>query len=194
MSLMPRRDMKKVTYGRRRMVLWLAAEYNRAKVFLGNPEMNIFQKITVLRTMLLALSLGFCSNGFAAGGNYSSDADLKPILKMIEAEQYESAINHLYAELDVDPDNPDILSLLGFSYRKTRNFEDAMTYYQWALKIEPDHKGANEYLGELYLQTNQLDKAVRQLEILDGLCSFGCQEYSKLKNAIDSYQQKGSNS
>ena len=156
--------------------------------------MKTFHDLSRLRIIVLALLLSYGSSGFAAGGSYSSDVNLKPIMQMLEAEQYETAINHLYAELDIDPDNPDILSLLGFSLRKTRNFEDAMTYYQWALKIEPDHKGANEYLGELYLQTNQLEKAVRQLEILDSLCSFGCKEYSKLKNAIDSYQQKGSNS
>ena len=60
--------------------------------------------------------------------------------------------------------------------------------------IVEEHKGANEYLGELYLETNQLDKAVRQLEILDGLCTFSCKEYSKPKKAIDSYQEPASNS
>ena len=107
---------------------------------------------------------------------------------MIEQENYETAINALFDELDLDPDNPDILSLLGFSYRKIRQYEDALTFYEWALKAEPKHRGANEYLGELYLETNQFDKAVQQLEILDSLCSFGCKEYKTLKNAIDAYQ------
>lgn len=130
----------------------------------------------------------------ADSGNYSSNADLKPILALIEDGNYESAIDRLHDELDVDPDNPDIMSLLGFSYRKTRNFEDALTFYEWALKAEPEHKGANEYLGELYLETNQFDKAMHQLEILDSLCSSDCKEYSKLKKAIDSFQQSASNS
>ncbi|MCG8419108.1 MAG: tetratricopeptide repeat protein [Proteobacteria bacterium] len=134
--------------------------------------------------------LSFACSGLAAGGNYSSDVDLGPIMEMIEAGNYESAIDELHVELDYDPDNPDILSLLGFSYRKTRQFEDALTFYQWALKVEPEHRGANEYLGELYLETNQLEKAVEQLEILDNICSFGCKEYSTLKEAIDSYQSE----
>ena len=145
-------------------------------------------------TALIALSFAFTGIGQADGGNYASDADLKPIMKLINAGEYESAIDRLHEELDYDPDNPDILSLLGFSYRKTRNFEDALTFYQWALKVEPKHRGANEYLGELYLETNQLDKAVEQLDILDGLCVFSCKEYSKLKKAIDSYQESASNS
>ncbi len=141
---------------------------------------------------LFGLLLTFSGPVPAEGGNYTSDADLKPIIKMIEAGRYESAIDRLHDELDIDPDNADILSLLGFSYRKTRQFEDALTFYEWALKIEPEHRGANEYLGELYLETNQLEKAVRQLEILDSICSFGCKEYTKLKNAIDSYQDSSS--
>lgn len=156
--------------------------------------MKAHNSLQLIYPPLMALLLLFAGNGHAAGGNYSSDVDFEPILAMIQDGDYESAIDHLYAELDVDPDNPDILSLLGFSLRKNRNFDDALTYYQWALKVEPDHRGANEYLGELYLETNQFDKAIEQLEILDNLCSFNCKEYSTLKHAIDSYQQMGSNS
>jgi tetratricopeptide (TPR) repeat protein len=86
------------------------------------------------------------------------------------------------------------MSLLGFSYRKTQNYENALTMYQWALKVEPRHRGANEYLGELYLETDQFDKAMQQLEILDSLCTFNCKEYSTLKKAIDTYQKSASNS
>lgn len=143
--------------------------------------------------MLLTLT-GFGFQAHAASGNYSSDVDLKPILALIDEGKYESAIDQLHDELDIDPDNPDILSLLGFSYRKTRQFEDAYTFYQWALRVEPEHRGANEYLGELYLETNQLEKAMQQLEILDDLCTFRCKEYTKLKNAIDDYQDSASNS
>jgi tetratricopeptide (TPR) repeat protein len=141
-----------------------------------------------------AFALAFCGSAFAAGGNSSSDVDLDPIIDLIDAGKYESAIDRLHNVLDTDPDNPDIMSLLGFSYRKTQNYEDALTFYQWALRVEPEHRGANEYLGELYLETNQFDKAIRQLEILDSLCTFNCKEYSTLKKAIDSYQNSASNS
>ena len=137
-----------------------------------------------------ALLLAFSSAGYAAGGNYSSDVDLDPILELIEQGKYESAIDRLHDQLDLHPDNADVMSLLGFSYRKTRNYEDALTFYEWALRAEPDHRGANEYLGELYLETNQFDKALEQLQILDNLCTFNCKEYSKLKQMIDSFQEK----
>ena len=148
-----------------------------------------------LNSMFLGFALLiFSAAGYPAGGNYSSNADLKPILKLIDKGEYHSAIDMLHDELDVDPDNADIMSLLGFSYRKTRNYDDALTFYQWALKAEPDHRGANEYLGELYLETNQFDKAIEQLQILDNICRRNCAEYSKLKGMIDSFQQSASNS
>ena len=131
----------------------------------------------------------FASTGaFADAGNYSSDVNLKPVMAMIKASDYDGAINALHDILDVDPDNPDVMALLGFSYRKTGNYEDALTFYQWALRSAPKHIGANEYLGELYLETNQFDKAVQQLEILDNICRSGCKEYTKLKEAIDSHE------
>ena len=146
-------------------------------------------------TAILAVALvAFSTGGYAAGGNYSSKTDLKPIVQLIEQGEYETAINKLHDSLDLDPDNADIMSLLGYSYRKTQNYEDAQTFYEWALRAEPEHIGANEYLGELYLETNRLDKAVEQLQILDNICRSNCSEYSKLKEMIDSFQQTASNS
>ena len=146
-------------------------------------------------TAILAVALvAFSTGGYAAGGNYSSKTDLKPIVQLIEQGKYETAINKLHDSLDLDPDNADIMSLLGYSYRKTQNYEDAQTFYEWALRAEPEHIGANEYLGELYLETNRLDKAVEQLQILDNICRSNCFEYSKLKEMLDSFQQTASNS
>ncbi|MFT5219420.1 MAG: tetratricopeptide (TPR) repeat protein [Planctomycetota bacterium] len=152
--------------------------------------MNSFKPLQYLPTIFIALMLSFYASGSAAvGGNYSSSANLEPVLEMIENGQFDAAIDFLHTELDYDPDNADILTLLGFSYRKSRNFEDAMTYYEWAIKSEPEHRGANEYLGELYLETNQIDKAVEQLNKLESLCSVGCREYGVLKDAIDNFQK-----
>ena len=132
----------------------------------------------------------FSSASFADGGNYSSKTDLKPFTNLIDAGKYETAIDQLNEELEADPDNADLLSLLGFSHRKTGNFDDALVYYQQALKLEPKHKGANEYLGELWLQLGELAKAEERLEVLDDACFFGCREYDKLRDAIRAHKQK----
>jgi len=166
------------------------AEYNPLTISLRRPMKS--PVLTSLNKAFIAFTLMIiCTPGQAA--NYSTDVNLKPIVALIEQGRYESAINLLHDKLDVDPDNADIMSLLGFSYRKTRNYEDALTFYEWALRAEPDHRGANEYLGELYLETNQIDKALKQLQILDNICS-NCKEYSTLKKAIDSFRSSASNS
>jgi Tfp pilus assembly protein PilF len=147
------------------------------------------QKIALFISLIVSMVLIYGGKSIAASGNYSSDVDLTVVMEYIDDGNFVSAIDELHDELDVDPDNPDILSLLGFSYRKIGSYEDAMEFYEWALKSEPEHKGANEYLGELYLQINQLDNAKRQLAILDDLCVLNCDEYTKLKTAIEKYQQ-----
>jgi Flp pilus assembly protein TadD len=89
---------------------------------------------------------------------------------------------------EAEPNNADVLNLLGFSYRKLGEFEQSLTYYQRALTLEPQHRGANEYLGELYLQMGDLPKAEERLARLDRICTFGCEEYSDLKKAIKEYK------
>ena len=78
--------------------------------------------------------------------------------------------------------NPDILNYLGFTLRKTGNFEQAEKYYLQGLAIDPNHKGINEYLGELYVATNRLDLAKERLKILE---NCNCEEYTELKEIID---------
>ena len=133
---------------------------------------------TVSSLLLLVVMSG---HSIAAGNNYSSDFDVRPIMAMLEQNRFLDAIDELHYELDADPDNADILSLLGYSYRKVQNYTDAMTFYEWALHAEPEHLGANEYLGELYLETGRLDKAEQQLQVLNQLCSTNCDEYQTLK-------------
>jgi len=57
-------------------------------------------------------------------------------------------------------------------------------HYNEALRIDPKHRGAHEYLGEAYLMVDNLPKAKEHLAALDRLCTFGCEEYSKLKKAV----------
>jgi len=87
-----------------------------------------------------------------------------------------------------DPEDADVLNLLGYGYRKTGDFDQSRGYYLQALAIEPKHRGANEYLGELYLETGQLDKAEERLAVLDKACWIGCEEYTELKESIDKYK------
>ena len=61
---------------------------------------------------------------------------------------------------------------------------------QEALRLEPRHRGAHEYIGEAYLMAGNPAKAKEHLGQLDRLCTFGCEEYTKLKKALADYEQK----
>lgn len=142
--------------------------------------------------IVLALA-GFGLVSAHADGGYGSDngkSKLSPFQKLIEGEKYQQAITELDKALADAPDDADLLNLLAYSNRKLGNFDSAMDYYLKALKIDPDHRGANEYLGELYLQLGQPEKAEERLSVLDKECFFGCDEYDKLKQAIEEYREK----
>lgn len=125
---------------------------------------------------------------FAQANKYE-ESPLDPIYQMVEAKQYSEAIAKLEAMLSDDAENADVLSLMGYSYRKQQQFDQALVYYQRALAIDPEHRAANEYLGQLYLETRQLDKAKERLAVLDSACFLPCREFSSLERAIMDYQE-----
>ena len=94
---------------------------------------------------------------------------------------YAQAFDKLEKAYKSDKKNPDILNYMGFTTRKTGNFEKAEKFYLKGLSIKPNHNGINEYLGELYVQTNRIDKANERLEVLK---NCNCKEYAELELII----------
>ena len=132
---------------------------------------------------------------FAAGmGNGDSAKPKDPTYaqarELFDTGDYAAAVPLLQKTVAADPRNADAFNYLGYSLRKTGNWDDAMASYLKALELEPKHRGANEYLGELYLEMDQLEKAKERLDVLDSACFFGCEEYRELKAAIKAYEQK----
>jgi tetratricopeptide (TPR) repeat protein len=109
-------------------------------------------------------------------------------LNKINAGAYADAIPLLQQSLAEDPQNPDALNELGFSYRKIGHLPESLDAYQKALAINPGHIDANEYLGELYLQMKKPDMAKRQLDILSRLCPSGCEQRTELQDRISAYK------
>ena len=81
-----------------------------------------------------------------------------------------------------DKKNADILNYLGYTLRKTGDFEKAEIYYLKGLELDSEHLGINEYLGELYIQTGRIELAKERLQVLDG-CK--CEEYKELRELIE---------
>ncbi len=145
--------------------------------------------------LIVAFVMTFCSISLAmAAGSSSSSSQSKSShfdkgVKAIEVANYKKAIRIFNKVVAASPDNADAWNYIGFSQRKLKQFDKALTAYRKALAIDPEHRGANEYLGELYLQTDNLANARKHLEILDKVCTFGCDEFDDLKAAILVYEK-----
>ena len=163
---------------------------------------DFFNKYTYIVLMnkiyVVIFSLLLSSSLFAAGsdGGGSSEVSLyddavklvKRAGKLEKKEKldkakklYSQAFTKLEKALKKDKKNPDILNYMGFTSRKTGNFEIAEKFYLQGLSINPNHNGINEYLGELYVQTNRIDKANERLQVLK---SCNCKEYGELELII----------
>ena len=153
------------------------------------------KKIICFVTLLLLSNACLAAGG--SGGGDSKDSlynnAKKLILRAKKLEKkdktekalklYSKAYDKLVKAYEKDKKNADILNYLGFTLRKSGNFEEAEKFYLAGLEIKPNHKGINEYLGELYVKTNRIELAKERLEVLKG-CK--CEEFEELKELIES--------
>ena len=94
---------------------------------------------------------------------------------------YKEAFDKLETANKKDKNNPDILNYMGFTSRKSGNFNEAEKFYLKGLSLDPKHNGINEYLGELYVQTNRIEKAKERLAVLK---NCNCKEFQELELII----------
>lgn len=142
----------------------------------------------------LALGLGTAMPAFAAGSD-PAPAAAKPVdpnftagRKAIDAKDWAAAVPLFEAVVAKDKTNADAFNWLGYAQRNKGDYEKAFAAYNQALTLDPRHRGAHEYIGEAYLKVNNPAKAEEHLKRLDSLCTFGCAEYTELKNKIAAYK------
>lgn len=129
------------------------------------------------------------AHAFGGGDEESkSDPGYAKAAELIKDGNYAAAIPFLEDAVAKDDRHADAYNYLGFSHRKLGRVETAIRYYKMALAVNSEHRGANEYLGELYLELGQPEKAEERLAILDSACTFGCEEYTELKESIATYR------
>ena len=116
----------------------------------------------------------------------ATSAPLEAARALVDAQKYDEALPALRQIDQQNPNNPDVLNLIGFSLRRTGKMDEALDYYTRALALNPQHRGANEYLGELYLETKQPEKAKERLEVLRQACG-DCEEFEDLQKEINQY-------
>jgi tetratricopeptide (TPR) repeat protein len=120
-------------------------------------------------------------------GDDALNTEYKKAQDAINAADYPTAIDLLNKVLAQQPQNPDVLNLIGFSERKSGQASEALKYYKKALDLMPNHIGANEYLGELYLELKEPDMAEQRLAVLQQACG-SCEEYTELKEKIEKFK------
>lgn len=139
----------------------------------------------------VALVGAFCATRAVAVDNITSaDApDLASVRAKIKAKDFNAALAELTPML-ASYQHADVYNLMGFSLRKTGDYQQAYTFYRKALDFDPNHKGALEYLGELYVEMGQLENAKENVVRLKGLCPSGCEELADLEKAVSGASAK----
>ena len=161
--------------------------------------MNTSSKTLVLALMCLCSTAfaggGGSSGGSGNGGGYSAqsqDPNLVAARSAIANKDWIGAQTVLQTALSTSPEVADYHNLYAYSVRKGPTPDMALVFkhYNEALRINPRHLDALEYMGEAYLSVNQPEKAKENLQKLDSLCFFGCEQYRDLKQAIAAYDAK----
>ena len=151
--------------------------------------------LVIVFTLLLSSSLMAAGSDSSSGSSSDKESLYEDAVKLVKRagklekkdktdkakKLYSQAFNKLEKAYKSDKKNPDILNYMGFTTRKTGNFEKAEKFYLEGLSLKPNHNGINEYLGELYVQTNRIDKANERLEVLK---NCNCKEYNELELII----------
>lgn len=123
------------------------------------------------------------------------DGKLEAARAAIAKQDWTGAQGILRAALAADKQaqaSADYHNLYAYALRKagTKEMDLVFKHYNEALRLDAKHRGAHEYIGEAYLLVGNLPKAKDHLKALDGLCRFGCPEYSDLKKAVSAYESK----
>ena len=125
----------------------------------------------------------------AKNSNFKKGNDaLKQALKLEKKNKFkksnkrlEKAVNYFVLANKENPNNLQILNLLGFSYNLLGDTIMSEIYYTDALIIDPKNSLINQKLGELYFNTKRIDLAKQRLDLL---VNCNCREYVELKKVI----------
>ena len=151
--------------------------------------------LAIVFTILLTSNLMAAGSDSSSGSSSDKESLYEDAVKLVKRagklekkdktdkakKLYSQAFNKLEKAYKSDKKNPDILNYMGFTTRKTGNFEKAEKFYLEGLSLKPNHNGINEYLGELYVQTNRIGKAKERLAVLK---NCNCDEYNELELII----------
>jgi tetratricopeptide (TPR) repeat protein len=111
-------------------------------------------------------------------------------VSLINEKRYDEALAALDTAKSVFGPHPDVLTYIGYTYRKMGQFDQAEKFYTEALSVAPNHKPATEYFGELKVERGDLAGAKKLLAKLDTLCTYACPEEQELRRWIDQAEKR----
>jgi tetratricopeptide (TPR) repeat protein len=114
----------------------------------------------------------------------SGDHAYVSAISYVNEHDYAKALKSLERAESAFGPHPDVLTYIGYTYRKMGRYDMAERYYREALAIAPNHRGATEYYGELKIERGDIKGAKVMLAKLDSLCSFGCVDAEVLRQWI----------
>ena len=110
--------------------------------------------------------------------NYQSDsivpslptvAYVNKAKSLIEAKDYDGAVQVLMSAIDISDKDPLVFKYLGKISEMKRNFKDAYTFYEKSANLNPNDKEIWLRLGMSYLYSDVLDKAIHCFELANRL-------------------------
>ena len=148
-----------------------------------------------IHALILSLALAFSYSALAMDDpkpkpEPKKDPALEQARAAIAKQDWAGAQGVLRDAVQRNPQDADYHNLYAYSMRKGANpsMDLVFRHYNEALRLNPKHRGAHEYIGEAYLMSGNVAKAKEHLAQLDKLCTFGCEEFSKLKKEIASHE------
>ncbi len=101
---------------------------------------------------------------------------------LAKAGHYEAALAALTAI--EDQNDSMVLTMIGYSLRKSGQWDDGVAYYHRALAIDPNNVNTHEYLGEAFLSKGRIDLATEQLVRIETIAGTEFEQYQELAFAI----------
>ena len=144
-----------------------------------------------LNIYFLSLVLLISFNLDASKYDKESASDLyKKATKQLKEEDYKSALKTLKKYTKSKKKDADGWTLLAFTNRKLKNYNEAESLYIKALNLDPDNKIAIEYQGELFVELGRMEEANANLAKLKELCPNSCKELEMLNEYISGNKAK----
>jgi Flp pilus assembly protein TadD len=117
------------------------------------------------------------------------DADYAAGKKAADKKDWAQSVQLFERAEKRNPDNADLQTDLGFSYRNLKQYDLAFKHYRRAIELDPRNRSAHEYIGEAYLMTGDLPSAEKHLKALKEICLLSCEELTDLERAIAEYRK-----